>query len=158
MRETTRSTSASPNGPGGAGPPLASLFAQQGVLTDDDAPAAGRGDGPVHPLATPSGGGGRSWWSQAAGPGPREWQGPEDPATVPFTLLDESTSAPTLVSRLLDDATRCGATDIHLDPTPAGVAIRVRIDGILHEVGTLPEDAARHVRSRIKVLAGMDLI
>jgi type II secretory ATPase GspE/PulE/Tfp pilus assembly ATPase PilB-like protein len=79
-------------------------------------------------------------------------------APGPFTVLDQSTSIPVLVSRLLEDTARWGATDIHFDPTPAGVTVRVRIDGHLHEVGALSEDVARHVRSRIKVLAGMDIV
>lgn len=75
-----------------------------------------------------------------------------------FADLSDSDSIPTLVSNLFEDATRWRATDIHLDPTTEGVKIRARIDGLLHEVGSLPDELALHVRSRIKVLAGMDLV
>lgn len=75
-----------------------------------------------------------------------------------FVALDHSASIPALVSNLFEDTTRCGATDIHFDPIPGGVKVRARIDGLLHEVGSLPDEVARHVRSRIKVLAGMDLV
>jgi type II secretory ATPase GspE/PulE/Tfp pilus assembly ATPase PilB-like protein len=75
-----------------------------------------------------------------------------------FAALDHSASIPEIVSTLFEDTTRCGATDIHFDPITGGIKVRARIDGVLHEIGTLPDDVARHVRSRIKVLAGMDLV
>jgi len=84
--------------------------------------------------------------------------GPSGISTRPITAPDQFASIPTLVSELFEDTVRWRATDIHFDPTPGGVRIRVRIDGLLHDVGTLPEEVARQVRSRIKVLAGMDLL
>lgn len=75
-----------------------------------------------------------------------------------FAALDHSVPIPALVSSLFEDTTRWGATDIHFDPIAGGVKVRARIDGLLRDVGSLPDEVARHVRSRIKVLAGMDLI
>lgn len=49
------------------------------------------------------------------------------------------------------------ATDIHLDPTAAGVRIRFRIDGALQDIIPVPHSRAQHLMSRIKVLAGMDI-
>lgn len=92
----------------------------------------------------------------ALSPGPHGEQ--SGTAARMFAVLDHSDSIPTLVSNLFEDATRRGATDVHLDPTTEGVKIRARIDGLLHEVGSLPDEVALHVRSRIKVLAGMDLV
>ena len=61
---------------------------------------------------------------------------------------------PELVSNLFEKAIQWRGTDIHLDPDSSGVRIRVRIDGHLHDVGSLPDEVARQVRSRIKILAG----
>lgn len=58
---------------------------------------------------------------------------------------------------LIERATHLNATDVHLDPMTEGLRVRLRIDGELHEVMHLPADAASHVVSRIKVLAGLDI-
>ncbi len=47
------------------------------------------------------------------------------------------------------------ASDIHFQPTDHGVSLRLRVDGVLHEVLTLPEKVAQAVVSRIKYDAGM---
>ncbi len=47
------------------------------------------------------------------------------------------------------------ASDIHLQPEEEGVVIRVRVDGVLHDVLTLPNEIAEHLVSRIKYEAGM---
>lgn len=65
---------------------------------------------------------------------------------------------PELVSNLFEKAIQWRGTDIHLDPDTSGVRIRVRVDGHLHDVGSLPDEVARQVRSRIKILAGMDIL
>jgi type II secretory ATPase GspE/PulE/Tfp pilus assembly ATPase PilB-like protein len=47
------------------------------------------------------------------------------------------------------------ASDIHIDPTPAGVKVRMRIDGVLQESYLFPKDVHNEVVSRIKVIAGL---
>src|SRR5690606_18903365 len=49
------------------------------------------------------------------------------------------------------------ATDIHLDPTERGLRIRLRVDGILHDVVQLNNDVTSHVVSRLKLMANMDI-
>jgi type II secretory ATPase GspE/PulE/Tfp pilus assembly ATPase PilB-like protein len=60
-----------------------------------------------------------------------------------------------LVAALIDDACRAGASDVHLDPTPAGMRVRMRIDGRLADRDALPASARGELISRIKVLAGL---
>jgi general secretion pathway protein E len=48
-----------------------------------------------------------------------------------------------------------GATDLHLQPTPDGLDLRWRVDGILQPLGTFPPGAAANVIARLKVLAGL---
>jgi type IV pilus assembly protein PilB len=49
------------------------------------------------------------------------------------------------------------ASDIHIEPEEILVHIRYRVDGVLHEVGTLPQATYRLVNSRLKLLAGLKL-
>lgn len=50
-----------------------------------------------------------------------------------------------------------GATDVHLDSVPAGLRIRFRIDGLLHDIVPVPSEKASNIISRLKVLANMDI-
>ncbi len=62
-----------------------------------------------------------------------------------------------LVDLLLERAFQLKATDIHLDPTDSGLRIRLRVDGLLHDVLELPPETTSHVISRLKLLADMDI-
>jgi len=46
------------------------------------------------------------------------------------------------------------AGDIHIEPTDVSVKVRFRIDGVLHDVFTLPNTAYLPVLSEMKILAG----
>jgi general secretion pathway protein E len=61
------------------------------------------------------------------------------------------------VDYLLNYAFEQRASDIHLEPRLDGGVIRLRIDGILHDIETLPINVHMAVTSRIKVMAGMDI-
>ena len=50
-----------------------------------------------------------------------------------------------------------GVTDVHVDPTPVGVRIRFRVDGVLQDILPIPAETAAAVKSRMKVMAGMDI-
>lgn len=71
-------------------------------------------------------------------------------------LLDVVGPAP-LVDLLLERAFRLKATDIHLDPNDQGTRIRLRVDGLLHDVLQVPAPMTPHMISRIKLMAGMDI-
>ncbi len=62
-----------------------------------------------------------------------------------------------LVDLLLERAFEVGATDIHFDPQPEGLKVRLRVDGLLHEVARLQAAITPPVISRLKVLAGMNI-
>jgi type II secretory ATPase GspE/PulE/Tfp pilus assembly ATPase PilB-like protein len=59
------------------------------------------------------------------------------------------------VDRLLTAARHVGASDLHLDPTPEGLSVRWRLDGVLQNAATVPLSVAPNVVSRIKVLADL---
>lgn len=49
------------------------------------------------------------------------------------------------------------ASDIHVEPAEDSVHIRYRVDGVLHEVATLPSTIYRQFSSRLKLMAGLKL-
>lgn len=61
------------------------------------------------------------------------------------------------VEALFEVAVNLSATDIHIEPGPADVGVRLRVDGLLRLHRTLPVDMAKAVISRVKILAGLDI-
>ena len=56
------------------------------------------------------------------------------------------------------DALKAGASDIHLETRPGGLAVRYRVDGVLVPVATLGgSDLCEQVISRIKVMSELDI-
>lgn len=58
---------------------------------------------------------------------------------------------------IIEQAVRDRASDIHLEPQENRLRIRYRIDGILHDVNSLPISVHAELASRIKILAEMDV-
>ncbi len=71
----------------------------------------------------------------------------------------EATSVSDALDQLLRQAAEAEATDIHFEPTQAGVKVRVRIDGILRELNAAPVLTKQFSAgvSRIKVMCGLDI-
>ncbi len=61
------------------------------------------------------------------------------------------------VNKILLDAIKKGASDIHLEPFEKSFRIRFRSDGMLHEVASPPQNIANRLISRIKVMSKMDI-
>jgi len=62
-----------------------------------------------------------------------------------------------LVSILLTDAVRSGASDIHIEPCETSLEVRYRIDGLLREKMTVPKHMQALVTSRVKIISDMDI-
>ncbi len=62
-----------------------------------------------------------------------------------------------LVNQLLTDAVLGSASDVHLEPFEHTCRVRFRNDGVLHEAGQIPAQAARRIAARIKVMARMNV-
>ena len=73
-------------------------------------------------------------------------------------VVDESAPVVQVVTMILTQAQRDRASDIHIEPMEALVRVRFRIDGVLHDVVTLPTAMGGAVTSRLKVLAGMNIV
>jgi type IV pilus assembly protein PilB len=63
-----------------------------------------------------------------------------------------------VVHLILTQALRDRASDIHLEPQGSRVHVRYRIDGALHHVLDLPGSMGPALVSRIKILAGMNIV
>ncbi|MEI8210130.1 MAG: type IV-A pilus assembly ATPase PilB [Methylococcales bacterium] len=61
------------------------------------------------------------------------------------------------VNKILLDAIKQGASDIHLEPYEKKFRIRFRADGMLHQISSPPPNTANRIISRIKVMAKMDI-
>src|SRR6476661_5723098 len=57
------------------------------------------------------------------------------------------------VDLVLAEGVHRSASDVHFEPTPTGLEVRFRIDGVIHPVATLPRDLAPNVIARLKVLS-----
>ncbi len=77
---------------------------------------------------------------------------------LPESLL-EVDDAPVvrLVNALMDQAIRDEASDLHVEPASDRVAIRLRIDGVLHDTSSVPLALLRPLVSRLKIMAHLDI-
>jgi len=62
-----------------------------------------------------------------------------------------------MVTTIIEGAVNSGATDIHLDPQEPEMRVRYRIDGVLHDIMSIPEALENAVISRIKIIAELDI-
>jgi type IV pilus assembly protein PilB len=62
-----------------------------------------------------------------------------------------------LVNSIIFEAAEDGASDIHFEPQSDALAVRFRIDGVLHETQRIPKRSAIGVTTRLKVLAKLDI-
>jgi type IV pilus assembly protein PilB len=62
-----------------------------------------------------------------------------------------------LVNSIIFQAAEDGASDIHFEPQEEALVVRLRIDGVLHEVQRIPKRMMAGVTTRLKVLAKLDI-
>src|SRR5258706_8192641 len=70
-----------------------------------------------------------------------------------YILAEEQPSAPEVLERLVQQAERAGASDIHLQMRDGAAAVWFRLDGVMTAASDLPAEVADHVFGRIKFLA-----
>ena len=63
-----------------------------------------------------------------------------------------------VVNLLITQALRDRASDIHIEPQDGRIRVRYRIDGALHDVLALPDNIGPALTSRLKVMAGMNIV
>jgi type IV pilus assembly protein PilB len=74
-------------------------------------------------------------------------------------LRETSADAPVikLVNQLVAQAVEQGASDVHLTPDGRELRVRFRVDGVLHDVTTVPRRMAAGAVSRVKIMAEMNI-
>ena len=82
-----------------------------------------------------------------------------DEITDEKLAMDAALDAPLAqaLSLIIEEAVKTRTSDIHLEPEENRLRVRYRIDGILHEMMSLPLSINRALISRIKILSDMNI-
>jgi type IV pilus assembly protein PilB len=78
--------------------------------------------------------------------------------TAAEVVLEDDAPVVQVVGRILTQAMRDRASDVHIEPTEGGLRVRYRIDGALKQVLMLPASMGVGLISRIKIMAGMNIV
>jgi type IV pilus assembly protein PilB len=78
--------------------------------------------------------------------------------TVVQTVVDENAPVVKIVNVILEQAVHDRASDVHIEPMGDTVRVRVRTDGALHQITTLPGPMGPSLLSRIKVMSDMNIV
>ncbi|PZU93761.1 MAG: type II/IV secretion system protein [Pseudanabaena sp.] len=80
-----------------------------------------------------------------------------DIGEVTDLYLSQAVDQTRRINALISIALQHRASDIHLEPTPKGLRVRFRIDGILRDIKTLPLEISRKIIVALKVMSDMDI-
>lgn len=69
----------------------------------------------------------------------------------------EATPVVKLTNLIIQEAIAQRASDVHIEPAPAGGVVRFRVDGVLRQFMALPAAAMTRVISRIKIISRIDI-
>ena len=77
-----------------------------------------------------------------------------------FRLEDINSGAPVvnMINAICLEAIRRNASDIHIQTSRSGIAVRLRMDGVLHTVRRLDRSVSDNLVSRIKVMSGLNVM
>ncbi len=77
---------------------------------------------------------------------------------LPLEVRDrDDAPAVRAVDAVLARAVALRASDVHVEPSPAGGRVRLRVDGILRELETIRAELLAPFVSRLKLISGMDI-
>ena len=82
----------------------------------------------------------------------------ENSAGLTSLTVDENAPVVQLVSRVLNEAVRSRASDVHIEPMGDEIRVRFRVDGALSEALRVPASLGSPMTSRIKVLAQLNIV
>ena len=85
--------------------------------------------------------------------------GGEDDVDPDNLTRDDVEDAPIVrfVNKVMLDAIKKGASDIHFEPYEKTYRVRLRVDGVLKEIAVPPVQLAQKISARIKVMARLDI-
>lgn len=76
---------------------------------------------------------------------------------VDETTAIDDTPVVRFINKMLMDAIRCGASDLHFEPFEKAYRVRFRTDGVLQEIARPPVNLAPRISARLKVMSKMDI-
>jgi type IV pilus assembly protein PilB len=79
------------------------------------------------------------------------------PAVSNLTSISEDAPIVRYVNSLIEQAIVNRASDLHLEPSEHNMRVRYRIDGVLHEVDTVPKHVQSALISRLKIMSNVDI-
>lgn len=78
-------------------------------------------------------------------------------APTPADAAEVDTPVVRFVNKILMDAIRQKASDIHIEPYEEKLRIRYRLDGVLHEIANPPLSLTARITARVKILSHLDI-
>ncbi len=80
-------------------------------------------------------------------------------AATPLSAREDAPaeSAVEATQQILQQALERRASDIHIEPWREGLRVRLRIDGVLHPLSSLPATQPAALLARLKILGGLDI-
>ena len=79
------------------------------------------------------------------------------PGLASLTSVGEDAPIVRYANTLIEQAIENRASDLHLEPTEGDMRVRYRIDGVLHEVDTVPRAVQSALVSRLKIMSNVDI-
>lgn len=83
--------------------------------------------------------------------------GDEDSEATAGTANGDDTPVVKFVNKVLVDAIKRGASDIHFEPYETDYRVRLRIDGLLKQVAKAPQKLNQRIAARLKVMSQLDI-
>ncbi|MDO9377445.1 MAG: ATPase, T2SS/T4P/T4SS family [Nocardioidaceae bacterium] len=79
--------------------------------------------------------------------------------TTMTAVVPDGEDAPVVryVNSLIEQAIQSRASDLHIEPTEGELRVRFRIDGVLHDVDSVPAAVQGPLISRLKIMASVDI-
>jgi type IV pilus assembly protein PilB len=78
--------------------------------------------------------------------------------TLELGNITSSSPAIEIVNLLITQGLRDRASDIHIEPQKDFLRVRFRIDGVLQDMAHLPSSTGAALASRVKIMAGMNIV
>ena len=79
------------------------------------------------------------------------------PKTADLLAAQDDAPVIKLINALIAEAVKLKASDIHIEPYENTLTVRVRVDGVLRDILTLPSRMTPVLTSRVKVMARLDI-
>jgi len=78
--------------------------------------------------------------------------------TLELANITATSPAVEIVNLLITQGLRDRASDIHIEPQKDFLRVRFRIDGVLQDMAHLPSSTGAALASRVKIMAGMNIV